>query len=238
MPMYDIAGLKVFMEPRFEKTIKQSEQYKIEDSDKDEADIVIAYPQKAMERWGELVPHFNDESKEYMSLGSVFYRGLINFEGIMLHSSAVVYEDKAYLFTAKSGTGKSTHTQLWLKHFGEDKAYILNDDKPAVRRIDGRYYACGTPFSGKVDMSRNKQVPLQAICVIKRGTENSISKLGVDEALYAILNQTIRPYSESGMTELLDIIEGIVKEIPVYELYCNISEEAVITAYEGMNGGL
>lgn len=234
MPMYNIAGLKVFMEPRFEKTVKQSEQYKIGNTDVNDADIVIDYPDRAIERWGELAPHFNDESKEYMSFGTSFYKGLINFEGIMLHSSAVVYEGKAYLFSAKSGTGKSTHTQLWLKHFGEDKAYILNDDKPAIRKIDGRYYACGTPFSGKVDMSRNEQVPLQAICVIKRGTENKISKLDMDEALYSILNQTLRPAGETAMIEVLDIIDGIVKEVPVYELYCNISEEAVEVAYEGM----
>lgn len=234
MPMYSIAGLKVFMEPRFDKTQKQSEQYKIDYAEADEADILIDYPDRAIERWGEIAPEFNDESKEYMSFGTAFYKGLINFDGIMLHSSAVVYEGKAYLFSAKSGTGKSTHTQLWLKHFGEDAAYILNDDKPAIRKIDGRYYACGTPFSGKTDLSRNELVPLQAICVIKRGAENKISKLDVDEALYSILNQTLRPAGETAMAMVLDIIDGIVKEVPVYELYCNISEEAVEVAYEGM----
>lgn len=234
MPMYSIAGLTVFMEPRYEKTVRQSEQYRIDGLDASGADIIIGYPDRDMERWGMLAPDFNDESKEYMGFGTAFYKKLLGFDGIMLHSSAVVYEGKAYLFSAKSGTGKSTHTQLWLKHFGEDKAYILNDDKPAIRKIDGRYYACGTPFSGKNDISRNELIPLQAICVIKRGNCNRISRLDIDESLYSILNQTLRPAAEEAMAEVLDIVDGVVKEVPVYELYCNISKEAVEVAYEGM----
>ena len=73
---------------------------------------------------------------------------------MLLHSSCVVYEDKAYLFSAPCGTGKSTHTQIWLKRF--PGAYILNDDKPAIRIMEDGVYAFGTPFSGKTDLNVNK----------------------------------------------------------------------------------
>lgn len=234
MPVYNIAGIKVFMEPRFEKTAGQSEKYKIDGAVKEDADLIINYPSKLMEQLKEKAPYFNEDSCEYMGFGTSFYSGLIRFNGIMLHASAVVYEGKAYLFSASSGTGKSTHTNLWLKYFGEDNAYILNDDKPAIRKVEGAYYACGTPFSGKVDMSRNELVPLQAICVIRRGTENKIRLLDNQEALYGILNQTFRPSRKQNMMDMLDIVDDILKNVPVYELYCDISEEAVITAYERM----
>ncbi len=234
MPMYDIAGLKVFMEPRFNKTLKQSEKYRIEENDIGKADIVLEYPERAFKRCMEKAPYLGEDSCEYMSIGTEFYKQLIKFHGILLHASAVVYDGKAYLFSAPSGTGKSTHTSLWLRHFGEDKAYILNDDKPAIRKIRGRFYACGTPFSGKVDMSRNEQVPLQGICVLKRGETNTIRKLAAEEAVFYILNQTFRPYSKDNVEDMLGILDEIVSEIPVYELKCNISEEAVEVAYERM----
>ena len=234
MSVYNIAGLKVFMEPKYDTTLRQSEKYLAPECSKEDADIIIDYPVMQIEWWRERAPHFNEDSCEYMSLGACFYHDLLDYDGIMLHSSAVVYENRAYLFSAKSGTGKSTHTSLWLKHFGEDKAYILNDDKPAIRRIDGRYFACGTPFSGKVDLSRNELVPLQAICVIKRDSKNSIRRLEPGEALYPIMNQTIRPAVAGRMNRVLDILDDLTGQIPVYELKCNISEEAVEIAYERM----
>ena len=234
MPVYSIAGIKVFMEPRFEKTAGQSEKYKIDGVSKEESDLIINYPDELMIKWKKMAPNFNDDSCEYMGFGTSFYSGLIRFNGIMLHASAVVYEGRAYLFSAPSGTGKSTHTSLWIEYFGEDKAYILNDDKPAIRKIDGIYYACGTPFSGKVDMSRNELVPLQAVCVLKRGAENKIRLLDNEEALYGVLNQTFRPSRKQNMMDMLDIVDDLLKNVPVYELRCDISKEAVRTAYERM----
>ena len=82
-----------------------------------------------------------------MWVGEAFYARLLQYDGMLLHASCVEKDGKAYLFSAKSGTGKSTHTHLWLRAFPDSR--IINDDKPAVRRMDGTFYACGTPFSGK-----------------------------------------------------------------------------------------
>lgn len=95
-------------------------------------------------------PHLTLEQCEYIFAGSEFYRKLINLGGFMLHASAIVVDNKAYLFSAPSGTGKSTHTKLWQECFG-DKAIIINDDKPAIRIEEGKCFAYGTPFSGKTD---------------------------------------------------------------------------------------
>lgn len=152
----------------------------------------------------------------------------------MLHASAVVHNQKAYLFSAPSGTGKSTHTQLWLKHF--DDAYILNDDKPAIRLTPEGFVVYGTPFSGKTDWNVNKAVPLGGICAIERSETNYIEKMPEDEALFRILNQTLRPYDENKMEILLKILDKLINNTPVYKLHCNMDPEAVDVAYKGMEG--
>ena len=91
-----------------------------------------------------------------------------NYNGCVLHSSSVVIDNEAYLFSAPSGTGKSTHASLWVKYLTEKEPYILNDDNPAIRIINGNIYAYGTPFSGKHDISVNQKAKLQGICFLKQ----------------------------------------------------------------------
>ena len=169
-------------------------------------------------------------------MGSEFYDALISYGGFLLHSSAVVYKEKAYLFSAPSGTGKSTHTQLWLKRF--DGAYILNDDKPAIKIQKNGFFAFGTPFSGKTDLNINKCVPLGGICFIERSDKNYIEKIPSDEALFRLLNQTVRPYGQNKMDILLKILDKLINTMPIYKLHCNMDSEAADVAYNGMKGEL
>jgi hypothetical protein len=163
-----------------------------------------------------------------------FYKQLINYGGIMLHSSAVVVDGRAYLFTAASGTGKSTHTALYLREFGE-RAYILNDDKPAIRFEDGGFYAYGTPWSGKHDFSANERVPVGGICVLSRGEKNEISRIYGKAAILGIYSQTLRPQSAKYMDKVLSIIEKMIEKIPVWDLKCNMEPEAARLSYEAMS---
>ena len=152
----------------------------------------------------------------------------------MLHSSAVEIDGKAYLFSAPSGTGKSTHTSQWLKLFG-DKACIINDDKPAIRFVDGVPYAYGTPWSGKSDLNVNKGVPVQGICVLERSANNFIEPLDEGTAVYSILNQTIRPRKREYMDNLLALLDRVIAAVPVWRMGCNISVEAAKMAYDAMS---
>ena len=128
---YRIADLIVEMDS-FGRTEKQAEPYRIK-ADTGADIIVQSNPEIIKKKY----PQISEDDCEYIATGSTFYRHLLeSYNGFMLHSSAVVVDGRAYLFTASSGTGKSTHTKLWLELFGE-KAYILNDDKPAVRLEDG-----------------------------------------------------------------------------------------------------
>lgn len=226
---YKIAGLQVEMES-FGRTVSQAEPYRCEPADK--VDIVIQSNAKALK---ERAPYLSDDSCEYLSTGSNFYRQLLNFDGMLLHSSAVMVDGKAYLFSAPCGTGKSTHTQLWLQVFG-DRAKILNDDKPALRLEDGVWYAYGTPWSGKYDYSINTKVPLAGICLLNRGEENKIAPYGGAKAVHDILAQTARSADPSFMIKLLELLDKLVSAVPVWKLECNMDPEAAWVSYRAMSG--
>ena len=202
-------------------------------SDNENTDIKInVSEQYYKDRYAEN-PQMTLAECECLWSGSYFYEQLTCFNGIMLHASCVEYDGKAYLFSARSGTGKSTHTHLWLEHLPGSR--IINDDKPAIRCVDGVYYAYGTPWSGKNDESVNVGVPIAGIAFISRG-ENSIKRIPGIKALRLFMDQTVRPKDKELMGNMLENLNGVLTDIPIYELSCDMSEEAVKTSYNGMKG--
>ena len=116
----------------------------------------------------------------------------------------------------------------------DDWEYILNDDKPAIRLIDGKVYACGTPWSGKYDYSTPKIVELAGICFLQRSETNWIKKAETGKAVFNIFSQTVHKISASRMESLFDVLEQIFAKVPIYDFGCNISDEAVLTSYNAM----
>ena len=130
--------------------------------------------------------------------------------------------------------GKSTHTRLWQKNFGE-AAQNINDDKPALRKVDGKWYAYGTPWCGKDGINQNKKVPLAGICFLQRGEENSIRRMTRMEAIRKVIAQTKRKLPEEKWVELmLKNVEQLTADIPVFELHCNMEPEAAYLSYNTM----
>lgn len=238
MPFYDIAGLTVRMENCDGRTTKQAIPYLSENQDENQpVDININVSEERIRNSMDEHPEMDFDDWQYMLTGTDFYTNLIKFGGILLHSSCVVVDGVAYAFSADSGTGKSTHTQLWLKRFG-DRAYMLNDDKPAIRIIDGKAYACGTPWSGKYDYSTPEVVPLAGICFLERSEDNWIKPAETGRAIFNIFSQTVRKLGEKGMGKLLDNLEELFRLVPIYQLGCNISQEAVDCSYNTMKKDL
>lgn len=234
MPIYDIAGLKVNMVNPKGRTAKQAQPYLAADQHENQhIDIVINVDEKRVLKAMEEHPELVQDDWEYMITGSDFYTELLKYNGILLHSSCIVVDGMAYAFSADSGTGKSTHTQLWLKYFG-DRAHMLNDDKPAIRLIDGKVYACGTPWSGKYDYSSPEIAELAGICFLERSEDNWIRKADTGKAVFNIFSQTVRKLNADRMDMLFDVLEQIFAKVPLYEFGCNISREAVLTSYNAM----
>ena len=173
----------------------------------------------------------------YCESGSHFHFHLLRHGGMMLHASAVVVEDRAYLFSAPSGTGKSTHTRLWQQIFGE-KAQVINDDKPALRCIDGTWYAYGTPWCGKDGINVNRRVKLAGICFLKQAPHNRIRRLTSQEAVQKIIWQTMRRFKlTENLDRMLTQVDNLVRRIPVYELENLPEPEAARLSYEAMRRG-
>ena len=199
------------------------------------ADIIIKEERYKLDRW----PKLTKEQAIYMESGYQFYGNLLRFNGMMLHASAVALDGKAYLFSGPSGMGKSTHTRLWQQLFG-DAAKVFNDDKPAIRRLeDGVWYAYGTPWCGKDGININMKVPLAGICFLRRGEENVIRRMPVEEALTQIIYQTMHRFKDAENLDLmLGVVEELAQSIPVYEFYNKPELAAARLSYETMRCGL
>lgn len=196
-------------------------------------DITIFPTELKLEKWIGL----SEEMSIYLESGFVFYKKLLKFNGLMLHASAVELDGKAYLFSGPCGTGKSTHTKLWKQVFGES-AIVFNDDKPAIRLLDDRWYAYGTPWCGKDGINENRKVPLAGICFLKQADHNQIRCLSKIEAMQKIISQTTYKLKNPEMMNLmLNHVESLIEEIPVYLLENRPEPEAVYLSYETMKRG-
>lgn len=229
---YKVAGLTVSMDT-FGRTLEQAAPYLCEPCETCDIELMSTL-EKSRPFYQKDWPDVTDSDVEYMTSGFQFYRKLLNFDGMMLHSSAVVVDGKAYLFSATSGTGKSTHTQLWLKMFG-DRAFILNDDKPALRLIDGVWYAFGTPWSGKNDISVNTGVPVAGIAMVERAEENEITPWSGKDAIFAIFTQVNRPRDMEFRVKLLELLDKLITQVPVWKLRCNMDPDAARVSYQAMS---
>lgn len=194
-------------------------------------DIVIDAERYDPSRYPAELPH---ASMVYMESGRQFFSRLLAYDGCYLHSSAVAYEGKAYLFSAPSGTGKSTHTRLWQQVFGEE-AKVFNDDKPLLRLQNGTWYAYGAPWCGKDHININMKVPLAGICFLKQGPKNEIHRLSQAEAISKIVSQTIRRFhTEERLDLMLSHVGKLVQKIPVFELENRPEPDAARLSYETM----
>lgn len=229
MGIYEFAGCVVSYEPLYGLLRRRMETYRSDTEG--QPDITLDGTKEDYEKLRKQYPHLSIEECEYSCAGADFYMKLLKHQGFMIHASAVEKEGKAYLFSAPSGTGKSTHAQLWRQTFKGEPIRIINDDKPAVCLQNGVFYACGTPFSGKTDKNENRKAPIQGLCMLHRGKTNKIQKITSGEALPLILPQTLFYGDEEETNLLLSFLDRFLQSVPVYKMECTMEEEAAKTAY-------
>lgn len=174
---------------------------------------------------------------EYMFSGEMFANRMTYLGEGVLHSSSILYQGVAIAFSAVSGTGKSTHTGLWKKYYG-DQVEILNDDKPAIRFEGELPYLYGTPWSGKTEWNQNASAPLRAIFFIKRDTTNWVEPIGIAERMYNLTNQLNLPaYDEELCEKTALFAQKLALSVPMYYLHCNMEREAVEVVRRELFGG-
>lgn len=178
-------------------------------------------------------PGYPDSYLEELAVYRKISEKMPYYDTILFHGSVVAVDGAAYLFTAASGTGKSTHVALWRKYFGE-RAVMVNDDKPLLH-IGDVVTAYGTPYDGKHKLSNRIAVPLKAICILTRASGNSIVPVTKDEAYTMLLQQAYRPNDVFALQKTLALIDKMAGKVELYRLGCNMELEAAKVAYEGMN---
>ncbi len=152
---------------------------------------------------------------------------------LLMHGSVIAVDGRAYMFTARSGTGKSTHVRLWRQLFG-NRAVMVNDDKPLLRVTDEGVRIYGTPWDGKHRLSTNMSAPLQAICILTRAKENTIREIKPSEAVTMLIQQTYRPEETSLLLDSFALLDTLGKHVRFYLLGCNMNPDAAVVSSNAM----
>ena len=163
---------------------------------------------------------------EYVYTGMIFLE-LAQRHGLLpLHGSAINYKGDVILFSAPSGTGKSTHARMWKYLFKDDVSWV-NDDKPLLDVTDEGVYVYGAPFSGQYSSNTNDKKPLKAIVFLRQGIIDKVERLNEKDALKHLMINTLRPSEELLWDQALKHFEHIIKDIPIYMLDASLSTSAV-----------
>ncbi len=233
--IYKIAGRVIEIESVYDEVHKLCHEYKHSGS----VDFSVKVSQNDIdserEKSARSAGGFSDSYLETLAVYRRIAEQMIEFDTILFHGSLIAVDGEGYLFTAKSGTGKSTHTRLWRELFGE-RAVMVNDDKPLLHITENGILAYGTPWDGKHHLSSNIAVPLKAVCILARAESNHIEKIMRSSAYPMLLQQTCRPENSFKMRKTLKLLNKILNAASLYKLECNMNIEAAETAYNAMKG--
>ena len=174
---------------------------------------------------------YSDSFLETVALHRKAADALFAHNVLLFHGSVVAVDGRCYMFTAKSGTGKTTHAGLWLKNI--PGSHIVNGDKPLLLFRDDGVYACGSPWRGKEGWGTNEIIPLAAVCVLERAEDNHIEEISFGEALQSLVNQSHRPPRNSDIGGYIRLIQRL-SGVGLYRLGCNMEDEAALVSYRVM----
>ena len=239
---YKIAGRVIAVASVYEKVHALCADYRYDGT----ADFSVITTQKEIEyernksrnediKEGISVRHFSDEYLETLAVYRQIAEAMIAYDAILFHGSVIAVDGIGYLFTAKSGTGKSTHTRLWRALLGE-RAVMINDDKPLIHVSEHGIMVYGTPWDGKHRLSTNASVPLKAVCVLERAEENRMEQVTADCVYDMLVQQVYRPQNPQKLLRTLQLIDVLSENVKLYKLGCNMDISAAETAYKAMKG--
>ena len=163
---------------------------------------------------------------------------LLSFDTLLMHGAVVAVDDAAYMFTAKSGTGKTTHIQSWLRNV--EGAYVVNGDKPFIilRNADEPPLACGSPWAGKEKMQTNTMVPLKAIVLLERAEENRMERISFARAFPFLLQQVYCPEDPEKMKKALHLMQRLYPAVSIWRFQCNnFKDDCFQVAYKALTAG-
>ena len=198
---YRFADVAFTLQMQYPYLEKQCRSYEVE-----EPGILIAASDEEIEREDQSGVSSSNGMLESLAVYRKISEIMVEHDTFLFHCSAVALDGQAYLFTAPSGTGKSTHTRLWREVFGE-RAVMVNDDKPLIQVREDAIYVCGTPWNGKHNLDSNQKVPVKGICILERGTVNNIETISAADAFPYLFRQVYRPADQTKLIRTITLLK-------------------------------
>ena len=243
MPNFNlkIAGQVGAVECRFDSTPYYLERY----ATRDAADFAVTVLPEDLERErrfrdaealaeGMKPRKVTEPFLERLAIQRKFAEVLMGRGILMVHGSAVAVDGVGYIFTARCGTGKSTHTRLWREMFGS-RSVMINDDKPFIRLDGEKPMVCGAPWSGKHGLDTNAEVPLGGVCLLERGRENRIRPLLPEEI--PELTKNLRWFMEAERIPQFDgLARELTRRVKLWHMNCNMDPGAAALSHGAMSG--
>ncbi len=228
-----LGGLTIEMKSRFDYLKLFCHEYLCEDQ---KPDFSVSATDEKIDELRESNPEMADCFLERDAIFAEIVSKLPYYNRMMLHGACITYNGKGYLFTAHSGTGKSTHISLWKRYLG-DSVGIVNGDKPIFEmRPNGTIHAYDTPWCGKEGWNEFKSADVAGICFLQQGAENKIRPVDPEEAISLMLQQMFHPYETESTLLMLEFLSRMLEKLPMYLLECDMSEKAVKTSFEALTG--
>ena len=234
MTVIKIADIPIGLECRFKYTENYVKDYIADDKPVFTVSASDAEIEREFEISGiRIQPEYAENVVMYRKIAE----RLADFDAIVFHGAVLEYDGAAYAVTAHSGVGKTTHTRIWIAEFG-DAVKILNGDKPILRLIGGKPYACSTPWMGKEGYGYNAMRPLSGIAFLARGLENKSKKINPSDAVMRFMNQVyLSKANILTLTKSMRVVDSILSLTPLYELECNMQAGAAHVARDAFVNG-
>lgn len=243
-----IADVLMDVSSQYEMLTEYCRDYIVEDSAEEVSERLvltmedIEKERAIAEKSGESVPTLGSQknmpqySPQYLETLAAL-RKIADFmpekDRFLMHGAVVAWKNQGYLFTAPSGTGKSTHLALWKKYLG-DQAEVINGDKPLLKVTEDEVWVYGTPWAGKEQWQVNKKVALKGICFLERGEKNSIQKIDSFSALPFLMRQVYFTDAPQSAGKTMELLDQMLKIVPLYKMKCDISKEAFECSFGAM----
>lgn len=230
-----LAGITVKIHSQYDEVYKLCKNYLCET----EPDIEVAVTEADIlferEKTADEQTVYQNSYLETLAVYRKICEAMLDFHAFLMHGAVVANGQDAYMFTAKSGTGKTTHINLWLEQMKE--AYIVNGDKPLIRITNEEAVACGTPWCGKEQLETNCMVPLRAIVFMERGEKNVMDEISYSEAFPLLLQQTYQPNEDESMKKTLMLMSKMKGKVRFYRyIFDNMKEDALSVSYGTLTG--
>ena len=232
--IYDIADLRIKINNKLPFTDKFCKDYLSSDQQGDVDLEIEVTKEEFLEERGKS-QGFSDGYIENLCIYRKMCEQMPKWDRFLMHTAVLEYEGNCYAFLGKSGTGKSTHTGLWLKNLPTAK--ILNGDKPIIGYKDGIFTVYGTPWMGKERFGYNGKGVLKSLCFLEQAEVNEISLIPSERVADRLFIQLLMPKDIIMVARTLELADLLVKTVPSYLLKCDISDEAFKTSFDCLTGG-